>query len=385
MLKYKDFVKTLESYYIGLELPIFEKTAGEELQDEYERFENSVDINRAESLKKQGESYLLQHPNGPSILADEAYVTVYPTVIKIRSLGDGSRLAAFSDTKKNLSKNFDNLSNNLPNTQFEKAISFVLYLMSAKPEALSWSPKDSLKKESIALGSMNALLSKLSNQDASGVVKLILYEDPTSMVKPQLVEVDRVDKIKGVPRADFRMIDSDGKDFLYITHKDGKDAKGFQQYSGMTNDSNISNHPEVKSFVDKIQKLMPNGYEDSFPAGYAIKVEDPKLAALSIFGNDINGEFGINNCQVLMQGAMVLTPSTNFDGAYVLGSSGHFVISPQITGQDLTENDFGDYWPYLYVRRSRKDAQYGVKGARFMILSGRKDIIPRATLAFNSI
>jgi hypothetical protein len=378
MLKFNQFVEQILNF--TNEDLIYEATSGEVLKDQWERFIESIPDKDAEFIENLGSTKL---PN--EIHQDLAYVTVYPTIIKVRSKEDGSRISEYKNSKTDLDSTFKELLDNKRPNKFQFAAYFVFWLMKNKPDAISWAPKDSLKKESIALDNFNSEIQKIMSKDGSGTVKLVVADSISSVNRPHVIEVERVDKIQGTPRADFQFVDDKGNPFLFVSHKDGKDAKGFQQYSGMTKDKNIVNHPEVKAFVEKMIKFMEGVYTDKFAAGYATPVLDPHLAALSMFGNEYGGGFGINNCHLLMQGRLLLDPSKNIEGAYDIKASGHFVINPQITGSDIKLDQMGEYRPHLYVRRSKSDSQFGLEGARFMILSGRSDIIPRAVSAFNLI
>jgi hypothetical protein len=385
MLKFKQFVnEILDSSF---ENPLYEATAGEVLKDQWERFIESIKDDEAQSIISKGSMLIsrLPHNVGSDIINDQAYLTIYPTVIKVRSKIDGSRILEFKNSIKDLDRSFQGLIDSNSHNKFQQAAMIVFYLMDEKPESLSWAPKDSLKKETIALDGFNSLIKKIAYKDGSGTVKLVVAGSVSTSAEPHVVEVEHVDKISGTPRADFQFVDSQNTPFLYVSHKDGKDPKGFQQYSGMVKDKNIAEHPEVVSFVEKIKTFMNGVYTDQFAAGYAVPIKDPRLAALAMFGNEFGNEFGINNCHFLMQGQLILNPSSTVEGAFDINSSGHFVPSPQLTKVDLSSESMGEYWPHLYVRRSKNDAQFGLKGARFMILSGRSDIIPRAIDEYNKI
>ena len=383
MLKFQSFVNEILNF--NDENPLYEATVGEVLKDQWERFIESIPDEDSDKIKKLGSILISKLPQncGTDILTDQAYLTIYRTVIKVRSKITGSKILEFGN-KKDIEETFEGLKGNKWN-KFQEAASIVLYLMDAKPEALSWAPKDSLKKETIALEGFNSLLRKVSSKDGSDTVKLIITDSISSANAPFVIEVQKADKISGTPRADFQFVDKNNNPFLYISHKDGRDPKGFQQYSGMTKDRNIAEHPEVKDFVEKMTKHMNGIYSDKFAAGYAVPISDPRLAALAMFGNEYGGEFSINNCHVLMQEALTLTPSDLVEGAFIIGSSGHFVSNPQMSGKELTPQSLGEYWPHLYIRRSKNDAQFNIKGARFLILSARRDIIPRAITEYNRI
>jgi len=384
MLKFKEFVN--EFINTSFSNPLYEATAGEVLKDQWERFIESITDKESDLIRNLGSMMLSKLPKncGSDIINDQAYLTVYPTVIKVRSKITGSGILEFKNSKKDLDRVFDGLTGPHHN-KFEEAALIIFYLMDEKPESISWAPKNSLKKEMIALEGFNSMLKKVAPKDGSGKVKLVIDNTISSIENPHVVEVERADKIPGTPRADFQFVDKDDNPFLFISHKDGNDPKGFQQYSGMTKDKNIAEHPEVKEFINKIFEFMDGNYSDKFASGYAVPISDSRLAGLSMFGNEFGGDFNVNNCHLLMQGSLILDPSDNIEGAFNINASGHFFINPQISGIPLTEDSLGEYWPHLYVRRSKKDAQFNLKGARFMILSGRKDIIPRAIENYNNI
>jgi hypothetical protein len=364
----------------------YETNAGEILKDQWKRFIESLPDEESNRIRKLGFDFLSNLPQncGNDIINDQAYLTIYQTVIKVRSKITGSRILEFKNTKKDISETFDGLKGNNWN-KFQESAFIIFYLMNEKPESILWAPKDSLKKETIALEGFNSILKEAAAKDGLGTVRLIIYDSMTSSSGPHVIEVEKVDKISGTPRADFQFVDKDNNPFLYISHKDGKDPTGFQQYSGMTKDKNIAEHPEVKSFVKKITEYMKGIYSDGFASGYATPISDPRLASLAMFGNDYGKEFNINNCHLLMQGSLILNPSDVIDGAFVIGSSGHFVANPKISGRDLSPQALGEYWPHLYVRRSKNDSQFGLIGGRFMILSGRRDSIPKAVAEYNKI
>jgi len=387
LLKFKDFVETLieriDNNYDYMN-NINESDAGIELFELYDNFIKSLSTDQYEKIKINGSNFFSSLPNGipTSIMNDTYYITIYPTVVKIRNNGiPNTRIQEFA-IKGN---KFDIEILSDPKTIKDKVTCMLIYLIDAKPECLKWAPKDAQEKEKIALESFNSRIKQISNEDANHVVKIILSDKIIDLPEPKIITANTVEKVKGVPRADFKLIDKEGKGIIYISHKDGMSPKGFQQYSGMTGDSNIAKHPEVIDFVETIKKYMPDGYTKDFDSFYATPVIDPYLANLAMFGNDFGGEFGINNCQVLMQGVLLLDDSSSYEGAYSMNATGHFLLNPQISKEKISKDTLGEYWPHLYVRRENKLSQYGVKGARFLIISGRSDQSPKGTERYNKI
>lgn len=305
------------------------------------------------------------------LISGDNYVTVYDTIIKIRS-SQGSRLAEFAKTdKKSINEVFNGLLHDLtPSNRFEKAVSLVMFLMDEAPDTIVWAPKDSLAKETIALNGINASLTKIKNDH--GAVRILLSSQFYQKSSATAVIVDRVDKVDGTPKADFQLIDENGASFVFISHKDGKTAKDFQQYGGVS-DEKLRNHPEVVEFLalmKEVSKDVDNDFSKLDVREYAVPIKDPKLAEMAMFGNDVGGSFSIDNVQLVMQGDIILDPikSDEGEGCYALNASGHVMLNPALTGNKLQISSSDSYWPCLYVSfRTGMGGSYGFKNARFFI------------------
>ena len=305
------------------------------------------------------------------LISGSNYVTVYDTVIKIRS-SQGSRIAEFAkDAKKTINEVFNGLLQDLtPTNRFEKAVCLILFLMDEAPDTIVWAPKDSLAKETIALNGINASLTKIKNEHGS--VRILISSQFYQKSSAQAVIIDRVDKVDGTPKADFQLIDENGAPFVFISHKDGKTAKDFQQYGGVSDDK-LRNHPEVVAFLE-LMKEVSNGVDNDFSKldvrEYAVPIKDPKLAEMTMFGNNVGGGFGIDNVQLVMQGDIILDPikSDEGEGCYALNASGHVMLNPALTGNKLQISPSDSYWPCLYVSfRTGMGGSYGFKNARFFV------------------
>ena len=108
-------------------------------------------------------------------------------------------------------------------------------------------------------------------------------------------------------KADFVGIDKNGNSVLFISHKDGYNARSFQQYSGMSSraGSSIYDHPEVQKFREDISKKETS---DFYNTAYYRPIEDVDLKKKAVFGKDFSsGGTSVNNIDFFCQGRPVLT------------------------------------------------------------------------------
>jgi hypothetical protein len=309
------------------------------------------------------------------LINNDNYMTVYDTVFKIRS-GQGGKIMEFG---KPSNKTLPEVLNYMvtsgdPTNKFEKAICLVLYMLDKNPTALVFAPKDSLAKETLSLNNINSKLMQLKKDH--GQVRILVSDKFYQKSHANVVVVEKFDKVDGVPKADFKIVDIDSEPFIFISHKDGKSAKDFQQYGGIS-DSKILNHPEVVAFLEKMRaintdfSLLPVGGRE-----FSVMIKDPTLAAMSMFGADTAAGFGINNVHLVMQGDITLDPvkTDQGEGCYTLGASGHVILNPALTGNRLALSNSDPYWPTLFVSyRAGKGGTLGFKDARFGIWPAGSD------------
>jgi hypothetical protein len=156
--------------------------------------------------------------------------------------------------------------------------------------------------------------------------------------------------VNGTPKADFTF-DNETGPIVFISHKDGKGPKDFQQYSGF---QGLSDHPEVKSFVDAVK--AKTGGELKSGESFRRKIKDSSIKLKAVYGLDQKvGDYGVNNCQVILQGPIELKLDSS-DNAYLVEAN-HKVINPNLP--------VGDYEPYMYVTFRSDRNNEGVKNARF--------------------
>jgi len=193
--------------------------------------------------------------------------------------------------------------------------------------------------EDIALSNVDAKLREL------GTIDVKLSEN--GKVYKNIVGATTVN---GTPKADFTFNTESGP-VIFISHKDGSKPKDFQQYSGF---QGLSDYPEVKSFVDAVRQAT--GGELKSGDSFRRKIKDNSIKLKAVYGLDQSvGNYGVNNCQVILQGPINLKLD-NADDAYLIDAN-HKVINPNLP--------VGDYEPYMYVTFRSDRNNEGIKNARF--------------------
>lgn len=169
----------------------------------------------------------------------------------------------------------------------------------------------------------------------------------------------------GTPKSDFHLVDIDGREICWISHKDGRTARDFQQWGGMTEKSEpkIFYHPETQAFLADLRVAYPKGV----PPGTTVfrKIKDKKLKMLSVYGNNYGGPEGQQNVSLMLQGAVSLKKQGNvylIDAYHV-----HF------NGDDMT----GAYEPVLTAKYTSGRQFGGLQNTRALILpEGSRKMIP---------
>lgn len=114
----------------------------------------------------------------------------------------------------------------------------------------------------------------------------------------------------GEPKADFVLVSVKPRSIelvpsCYISYKLGRDAKGFQNYSGLSEKSSslIFNDEETISFYKKLETLQNSGNRKS---AYS-NIKNNKIIAASVFGMDYGNQYGVNNVHFLAQGEVSIS------------------------------------------------------------------------------
>ena len=119
-------------------------------------------------------------------------------------------------------------------------------------------------------------------------------------------EVAGAQSTPGTPKSDFHLIDVNGKEVVWISHKDGSLPKDIQQWGGISNkkEPKVFSHPETQQFISDLKTKFPDGVSSGYSAHR--KIKDPNLKFMSVYGNNYGKEFGQQNVTILLQGPVKL-------------------------------------------------------------------------------
>lgn len=203
-----------------------------------------------------------------------------------------------------------------------------------------------VRLEDAEITSLNAQLDRLRSEISAPTIPI--------KFKSKIYQVYDVESTPGTPKSDFHFRDIDGRAVLWISHKAGRTAKDFQQWSGMT-EAVIKAHPEVNRFIKKVQDLFPKAMPRATTVARAIK--DPRLMNHSVYGINYGSSYGINNVNWAVQGAVQIVP----------GRSGVFTLQGSSETHENGENIYDGYAPTLMAMYKGDRDNFNVKGARFAI------------------
>lgn len=207
-----------------------------------------------------------------------------------------------------------------------------------------------------------------------------------------LYQVDKFEQVSGRPKADA-VFSFKGTPVIFVSLKKGSKPANFQQYGGLTDlqitGSNASEYPDITKFMQQIDKIF-NAFDvkkneagkydfNVFEKGayFGQLVTDPMTGCKVIFGKDFatnangNKVFGLNNCNVTIDGDIVFTKVGKTLNTYELGGQYHVSINPYETKPVrlpvFNENDM--YSPVLFLAKSESQglSQLGYDNVRFNI------------------
>lgn len=159
----------------------------------------------------------------------------------------------------------------------------------------------------------------------------------------------------GTPKSDFHFVDKNGKEVYWMSHKDGKSEKDFQQWGGISEkEVNANKHKETQDFISKCVAL----FGDKIPNAttYAMKISDNKLKNIAVYGDEFGKELGRQNVDICLQGKVSLIKSGSF---YQVTADAH--VSHNGDAQH------GGYEPVFMIIYKGDRTQFGIGGARMTI------------------
>jgi hypothetical protein len=159
----------------------------------------------------------------------------------------------------------------------------------------------------------------------------------------------------GTPKSDFHFVDKSGKEVFWMSHKDGKTEKDFQQWGGISEkEKEVNEHKETQNFISKcIAKFgskMPNA------TTVAMKIKDKKLQNMSVYGVDFGKVTGRQNVDVCLQGNLSIK---KVGGYYTVEADAHMTKNGEVPHDG--------YEPVFMIIYKGDRSQFGIGGARVTI------------------
>jgi hypothetical protein len=152
-------------------------------------------------------------------------------------------------------------------------------------------------------------------------------------------------KVEGTPKADIALVTYDSKlkkfvDVCFISHKMGRDASGFQQYSGITSKADgtkIGSISKDKNVVEFLKTLT--GFHSSIVNAkerFMRVVKDKNLIGKAVYGPLFGSRvFGIDNIHLIGQGDVKLT---KVGVKHKLDFTAHVSYNPDV--KEFMKNDY---------------------------------------------
>lgn len=169
----------------------------------------------------------------------------------------------------------------------------------------------------------------------------------------KVVHASDVVTTPGTPKSDFHIIDPQGKEVAWISHKDGTTAKAYQQYGGLTELNTLfPGHPEIQAFINDAKVVSGGTFNPS--ESYMRPLVDKEIMKASVYGIDYRKATGRQHVNMLCQGTMnIKKAGTNYKLTSV-----HDMASGHLPTQE--------YRCMLFVRKGDR-SNFGIANARFMV------------------
>jgi len=204
-------------------------------------------------------------------------------------------------------------------------------------------------KEDVALQSLISQIDEAKTKIAKSTIPI--------KIGSKIYDVYSAASTLGTPKSDFHLLDINGKEIVWISHKDGKTPRDFQQWGGLSQRKEplVYKHLESQTFIQDIKtKEYPN---NDFPKATTLarEIKDPNLKNMSIYGNEYGKALGRQNVTVLLQGNINLVQQGEI---YILKS-----FHTHLNGE-LMSPEFEPVFLAIY-KGDRSD--FGIKGVRVVI------------------
>lgn len=152
-------------------------------------------------------------------------------------------------------------------------------------------------------------------------------------------------KVEGTPKADIALVTYDAKtkkfvDVCFISHKMGKDASGFQQYSGITTKADgmkagsISKDKTLVAFLKKLTAFH-SAVVDGKERFYTV-IKDKTLIGKAVYGPQFGEKkYGIDNIHLIGQGDVKFTKTGD---KHKMDFTAHASYNPDV--KEFMKNDY---------------------------------------------
>ena len=197
----------------------------------------------------------------------------------VRKLREGSKFELNSNKKVTLIPPEDieeTLRNGSPTELNELRFSDIdglIYKLTDFKKTVEFGGKESgasIAKEDFALRQLRDAINNEKEKIGSATIQI--------KVANKRYDVYDVISTPGTPKSDFHLVDVNGKEIIWVSHKDGTKVTHFQQWGGTSQrrEPIISNHPETKKFVEDFKKIFPKGLVPKSPS-YFRRIKDERL------------------------------------------------------------------------------------------------------------
>lgn len=167
------------------------------------------------------------------------------------------------------------------------------------------------------------------------------------------VELADVATTPGTPKSDFHGLDTEGKEVCWFSHKDGRTAKDFQQYGGITElMKKFPGHAELTKFINDVNRETDG--EVKSDRSFQRPLKDRNVMKAAVYGIDYDKKPGRQNVDMFLQGRITVKKRGK---VYEIGSE-HSGSRGDIPTRD--------YACVLFVRKGDRN-NFGIKNARFMV------------------
>lgn len=226
-------------------------------------------------------------------------------------------------------------------------------------------------RENEQLSALRRQIDQAKIQQCSSTINLLV--DGKSYAVSQAVSTP------GTPKSDFHLVDNDGNEVVWISHKAGKSPTDFQQWGGVSKsrEPNIFSHPETQAFINDLKSDFPIG----LPRRTSVfrRIKDSRLKMMSVYGNKFqSAPLGRQNVSMVAQGNLRLKPhgarrcyEITANQVHCNGETMTGDYDPVLLAANKLDVDYDPVFMATY-KGDRSDA--GIKGTRIVIapIGGRK-------------